>query len=76
MGPEPKACFEASAWVSGATALFATMGLEMDHKKWMRPKPDKHKGHSATERVLARSVAAPPSRPREDVLADLPDQGV
>ncbi|WP_221795215.1 hypothetical protein [Aquisediminimonas sediminicola] len=56
--------------------MFATMGLEMDHKKWMRPKPDKHKGHSATERVLARSVAAPPSRPREDVLADLPDQGV
>jgi len=112
------------------TAIEAAMGLEMDHKKWMRPKPDRHKGRSATdrvaariaallndpncvrdyrhlfelrstfvhgragiqkvstaERVMARSLArgvarglvgaaASPSRPREDVLADLLDQGV
>lgn len=112
------------------TAIEAAMGLEMDHKKWMRPKPDKHKGRSATERVAARiaallndpisirdyrhlfelrstfvhgragiqkvsttervlarglargvarglvDAAAPPARSRDDVLADLLDQGV
>ncbi|MBB3358814.1 MULTISPECIES: hypothetical protein [unclassified Novosphingobium] len=39
------------------TAIEAAMGLEMDHKKWMRPKPDKHKGRSATDRVAARIAA-------------------
>ena len=39
------------------TAIEAAMGLEMDHKKSMRPKPDKHKGRSATDRVAARIAA-------------------
>jgi hypothetical protein len=37
------------------TAIEAAVGLEMDHKKWLRPKPDPHKKvSSATERVAAR----------------------
>ena len=41
------------------TAIEAAVGLEMDHKKWLRPKPDPHKKvSSATERVAARVAAA------------------
>lgn len=40
------------------TAIEAAVGLEMDHKKWLRPKPDPHKNvSSATERVAARVAA-------------------
>jgi hypothetical protein len=39
------------------TAIEAALGLEMDHKKWMRPKPDPHKKVSATDRVVARLAA-------------------
>lgn len=39
------------------TAIEAAVGLEMDHKKWMRPKSDSHKKVSATERVAARIAA-------------------
>lgn len=40
------------------TAIEAAVGLEMDHKKWLRPKPDPHKKvSSATERVAARVAA-------------------
>lgn len=40
------------------TAIEAAVGLEMDHKKWLRPKPDRHrKISSATERVAARVAA-------------------
>lgn len=37
------------------TAIEAAVGLEMDHKRWLRPKPDPHKAvSSATERLAAR----------------------
>lgn len=40
------------------TAIEATVGLEMDHKKWLRPKPEPHKAiSSATDRVSARLAA-------------------
>ena len=40
------------------TAIETAVGLEMDHKKWLRPKPDPHKKlSSATERVAARIAA-------------------
>lgn len=40
------------------TAIEAAVGLEMDHKKWLRPKPDPHKDvSSATQRVAARVAA-------------------
>jgi len=40
------------------TAIEAAVGLEMDHKKWLRPKPDPHKAvSSATARVAARVAA-------------------
>jgi hypothetical protein len=40
------------------TAIEAAVGLEMDHKKWLRPKPDPHKTvSSATDRVAARVAA-------------------
>ena len=40
------------------TAIEAAVGLEMDHKKWLRPKPDPHKAvSSATDRVAARIAA-------------------
>jgi hypothetical protein len=44
------------------TAVEAALGLEMDHKKWMRPKPDPHKKVSATDRVAARIAAFGRSR--------------
>ena len=41
------------------TAIEAAVGMEMDHKKWMRPKPDLHKVvGSATDRVAARIAGA------------------
>jgi hypothetical protein len=40
------------------TAIEAAVGLEMDHKKWLRPKPDPQKAIStATDRVAARVAA-------------------
>jgi hypothetical protein len=40
------------------TAIEAAVGLEMDHKKWLRPNPDPHKRiSSATQRVAARVAA-------------------
>lgn len=40
------------------TAIEAAVGLEMDHKKWLRPKPDPNKAiSSATDRVAARIAA-------------------
>ncbi len=112
------------------TAIEAALGLEMDHRRKLRPKPDPHPKPSATDRVAARigaaltdpraaqdyrglfelrsgfvhgraglknistqqrvlarnlarrvtralvALAARPARPREDVLADLLDQGI
>lgn len=44
--------------IAHMTAIEAAVGLEMDHKKWLRPKPDPHKKvSSATERVAARVAA-------------------
>ena len=39
------------------TAIEAALGLEMDHRKRLRPKPDPHKKVSATDRVAARMAA-------------------
>jgi hypothetical protein len=46
------------------TSIEAALGLEMDHKARLRPKPDRHKGVSASDRVAARIAALlddPPS---------------
>jgi hypothetical protein len=40
------------------TAIEAALGLEMDHRRKLRPKPDPHPKPSATERVAARIGAA------------------
>ncbi|HUD91621.1 hypothetical protein [Sphingobium sp.] len=40
--------------IAHMTAIEAAVGLEMDHKAKLRPKPDLHKGLSATKRVAAR----------------------
>jgi hypothetical protein len=40
------------------TAVEAALGLELDHKRKLRPKPDPHPRLSATERVAARIGAA------------------
>jgi hypothetical protein len=40
------------------TAIEAALGLETDHKRQLRPKPDPHPKPSATERVAARIGAA------------------
>jgi hypothetical protein len=40
------------------TAIEAAVGLEMDHRRKLRPKPDLHPKLSATERVAARIGAA------------------
>ncbi|SDT21316.1 hypothetical protein SAMN05444158_4836 [Bradyrhizobium canariense] len=39
------------------TAIEAALGLEMDHKKWMRQKPDPHRKVSPRDRVAARIAA-------------------
>jgi hypothetical protein len=40
--------------IAHMTAIEAAVGLEMDHKAFMRPKPDPHKGMKPTNRVAAR----------------------
>lgn len=62
----PVAHFLVRAWLADGmdevmahmTAIEAAMGLEMDHKKGMRPKQDPHKRLTATERVAARIAGA------------------
>jgi hypothetical protein len=39
------------------TAIEAAMGLEMDHLRGMRPRPDPHAGRSPSDRVAARIAA-------------------
>lgn len=54
------------------TAIEAAVGLEMDHKKWLRPKPDPHKKvSSATERVAARVAAVLNDRASVQAYKDL-----
>jgi hypothetical protein len=54
------------------TAIEAALGLEMDHKKWLRPKPDPHyKVSSATERVAARVAAVLSDRASLQAYKDL-----
>ncbi|PDT50038.1 hypothetical protein ATY30_01485 [Sinorhizobium americanum] len=54
------------------TAIEAAVGLEMDHKKWLRPKPDPHKKvSSATERIAARVAAILNDRASVQAYKDL-----
>lgn len=54
------------------TAIEAAVGLEMDHKKWLRPKPDPHKKvSSATDRVAARLAAVLSDRASVQAYKDL-----
>lgn len=54
------------------TAIEAAVGLEMDHKKWLRPKPDPHKKvSSATDRVAARIAAVLNDRASVQAYKDL-----
>ncbi len=54
------------------TAIEAAVGLEMDHKKGLRPKPDPHKKvSSATERVAARIAAVLNDRASVQAYKDL-----
>lgn len=54
------------------TAIEAAVGLEMDHKKWLRPKPDLHKAvSSATDRVAARVGAVLNDRTSVQAYKDL-----
>ena len=54
------------------TAIEAAVGLEMDHKKWLRPKLDPHKKvSSATERVAARVAALLNDRASVQAYKDL-----
>ena len=54
------------------TAIEAAVGLEMDHKKWLRPKPDPHKAvSSATDRVAARVAAVLNDRASVQAYKDL-----
>ena len=54
------------------TAIEAAVGLEMDHKKWLRPKPDPHKAvSSATDRVAARVGAVLNDRASVQAYKDL-----
>lgn len=56
------------------TAIEAAVGLEMDHKKWLRPKPDPHKAiSSATDRVAARIAAVLRDRASVQAYKDLFD---
>jgi hypothetical protein len=56
------------------TAIEAAVGLEMDHKKWLRPKPDPHKAvSSATDRVAARIAAVLSDRASVQAYKDLFD---
>src|SRR3546814_11499303 len=54
------------------TANEAALGLEMDHKTRLRPKPDPHKNvSSATGRVAARITAIMNDRPSGQAFKDL-----
>lgn len=53
------------------TAIEAAVGLEMDHKAYMRPKPDPHKGKTATNRVAARIGAILNDQPSVQAYRDL-----
>src|SRR3546814_10194725 len=54
------------------TAIEAALGLEMDHKTRLRPKPDPHKNvSSATGRVAARITAIMNDRPSGQAFKDL-----
>jgi hypothetical protein len=54
------------------TSIEAAVGLEMDHKKWLRPKPDPHKTvSSATDRVAARVAAVLNDRASVQAYKDL-----
>ncbi|WP_175824509.1 hypothetical protein [Burkholderia cepacia] len=44
--------------IAHMTAIEASLGLEGDHRRKLRPKPDPHPGLSATNRVAARIGAA------------------
>ena len=56
------------------TAIEAAVGLEMDHKKWLRPKPDPDKAVStATDRVAARVAAVLDDRASVQAYKDLFD---
>lgn len=56
------------------TAIEAAVGLEMDHKKGLRPKPDPHKAvSSATDRVAARVAAVLSDRKSVQAYKDLFD---
>lgn len=44
--------------IAHMTAIEASLGLESDHRRKLRPKPDPHPGLSATNRVAARIGAA------------------
>jgi hypothetical protein len=39
------------------TAIEAGLGLEMDHRRGLRPKPDSHRNVSASDRAAARLAA-------------------
>jgi len=53
------------------TAIEAAVGLEMDHKAFMRPRPDQHKGMKATDRVAARIGALLNDRSSVQAYKDL-----
>lgn len=53
------------------TAIEAAVGLEMDHKAFMRPKPDTHKGIKATKRLAARIGALLNDKPSVQAYQDL-----
>jgi hypothetical protein len=56
------------------TAIEAAVGLEMDHKRNLRPKPDPHKAiSSSTERVAARLAAILNDRASVQAYKDLFD---
>ena len=56
------------------TAIEAAVGLEMDHKKWLRPKPDPNKAvKTATDRVAARVAAILSDRTSARAYKDLFD---
>jgi hypothetical protein len=56
------------------TAIEAAVGLEMDHKKGLRPKPDPQKAvSSATDRVAARVAAVLSDRTSVQAYKDLFD---
>src|SRR3546814_10953087 len=58
--------------MANMTEIEAALGLEMDHKTRLRPKPDPHKNvSSATGRVAARITAIMNARPSGQAFKDL-----